>query len=380
MANYVTAIELSSSGIKLVVGYVYQDKVYVMHASEGEPLSVDKEDLINQSEAEKSLSSLLAEARRVIGNDLGSSIALLPPDGFRMKEDTESTMTVSSDSKIVQLDYANCISMIKKAVKEEGSEVIYCDPLHFETDSNESMSFPLGETSDKIYVTADAHLLPKSRYNRYIQILRDLDIFPYLTLLSPLGGLTFIKSTNPPKEYISLDIERDYSYITHIRNNHMVDSGRIPFGIDNGNKNVSIMLSTTLDRASELRHLFGFVAKKECISNPVPEVADAEELYNTFRESFSPIIEGIETFIKGKAISEGAPIVLYGLAKDEEGLDAYLKSSLNRAIYTIKNTIIGARKQSYINCLGGIICSYYPFQTPASDVKRDIKTNSFGRN
>ena len=124
MANNVTAIELSASGIRLVVGYVQSGKVYVLQALQGERLPLDADGKISVKASEESIELLFQTAKTSLGDhfDFGPVIAVYPSDGFKGKEGEGSSLTVEKSNRITQLDYSNCVNIIQKEVKEDGEE------------------------------------------------------------------------------------------------------------------------------------------------------------------------------------------------------------------------------------------------------------------
>ena len=80
MNKNVTAIDFSSSGIRVVTGYCFRNKVYVRQALEGLPLKVDEHGQIDIDDASNSLLILLNNLKKTINDDIGLIVPIFPAE------------------------------------------------------------------------------------------------------------------------------------------------------------------------------------------------------------------------------------------------------------------------------------------------------------
>ena len=96
MNNIVTAIELSPSGVRLVTGYVFQKKVYVLNSLIGSPISVDSNGYLNRKEISDSLFVLVNTCKSALNMpSLDNFIVILPPDEFQVRSGNTSSSTTN---------------------------------------------------------------------------------------------------------------------------------------------------------------------------------------------------------------------------------------------------------------------------------------------
>jgi hypothetical protein len=385
MENIITTVEFASSGIRLVSGYYFHGKAYVLNAMEGENLPFDANGLLETKATEQSLALLINTAKKNLHGELGVVIAILPPDGFVLKQAQGRSTTVDPASRITQIDYANCISMINKDVKTEGKKVIYDNPVLFTDDNKRDyQTFPMGIPSDQLNVLADAHLINKDSYLHYTQILATMGLTVYLDLLAPFCGVAFINSFKAPASYIGLDLEKDHLYLSYVSKNRFCFTEGIKFGIMDGVHGSANELSLSVDKTQDALNRFGF-SSDAGFDYQSPEKKSLLNFSSAFSKGFSPIIDEIKRFALDHSLLPDVPVVFYGPGSDIDLMDKFLSSMLERNVYVFSAKVIGARSKVFVDSLGAIQVSSYDYQEPKNGAKRkaeeeELKNTSFGRN
>lgn len=385
MDSIVTTIEFASSGIRLVSGYYFHGKVYVLAALEGDNIPLDADGLMDTKATEQSLALLLSTAKKSLKNDLGVIISLFPPDGFLVKQGQGRSTTVDPASRITQIDYANCISMINKDVKMEGKKVIYDDPVLFTDDNKRDFqSFPMGIQSDQLNVLADAHLISKDSFLHYEQILQDMGLTVYLNLIAPFSGTVFINSFEAPLSYVALDVEKDHFYMSYVSKKRFLFTENIRYGISDGVHAASQILKISEKNTNEALNLFGF-SDNAGFDYQSDEKKTLKDFSNAFKSGFDPLVKEISRFINDHSLLQDTPIVFFGLGSDIELMDKYLSDSLKRPVYIFSAKVIGSRSKVFVDGLGAIKVSSFNYQEPKYGARRkadeeELKNTSFGRN
>ena len=106
-----TVIEFTPENIRLISGYVKEEKIYLTNALEGEDLTIEGK-LPALREASESLKCLKEKALESI-KDLGSVILVLPPFDFEVLSNIDGQEYPSnSDGNLTSSDYQNCFNRI----------------------------------------------------------------------------------------------------------------------------------------------------------------------------------------------------------------------------------------------------------------------------
>lgn len=387
MANNVTAIELSTSGIRMTVGYVQNGKVFVLQALQGERIPLDGDGKISVQASEESIALLFQTARKALGErfDFGPVIAIFPSHSFKSKEGEGSTLTVDKASHISQLDYANCINIIQKEVKEDGFAAVCCSPFLFIYDNQVKREFLPGNVSEKLTVKADCMLLDSGDVQRYRKIFNDLDIFPYLELVDVYAALCFLMATNIPEKFLFLSLAEDEYCLSIVEERRLLYAESHAKGLVEGLKAFANKTGADLKEATTFARLFGFQEDEESIFAPLPHVLTLQEGRKKFEESFSDLLSSIQDLCREIHVEQNIPLVLYGVGSEIPGIDGFLSEATGRETYIVNNNSIGARNQDFIPCLGAIKASSLPYQLSSHEGRRQaddevMKKTYFGRN
>lgn len=387
MANNVTAIELSASGIRLVVGYVQSGKVYVLQALQGERLPLDADGKISVKASEESIELLFQTAKTSLGDhfDFGPVIAVYPSDGFKGKEGEGSSLTVEKSNRITQLDYSNCVNIIQKEVKEDGYLAVCCAPFLFVYDSEVKRDFLPGQISEKLSVKADCMLLEANDVRRYRKILNDIDIFPYLELVGVYASLEFLLGTFVPDKFLFVGLEEDSCSFSLVEERRLLFSQTDSFSLSRGVFDFAKRLSADEKTVRQYVQLFGFVEDVSNIPYPIPAASSEKVAASLLRECFSPLAKSLSEIATGLNLVAQVPLVVYGPGTDIPGIEEYLSNVTGRDAYLVNNNTIGARDPVFIGCLGGIKASNQPYQLSHHEGRQMaddeiIRKTYFGRN
>lgn len=376
MNNIISVIELSPSGIKLVVGYVFQGKVFVLDSLLGEPIRLDENGFLNKKEAQDSIRVLISTAQGTLKLSLENFVVLFPPDEFLSKEGKNSNYIVGDS--VTQKDYANCINMISKQSKEDNLSVVYVDPISFATDlEGSSKEFPIGKRTENFAVYADVHMISKVTFDYYNQMLSEIGIRPYLRLIAPFACISFLNSFKAPLSYFYIQLERNYSYLSFSKDKRLLFSKSFGKGTDDIYSYAKDKLNVSFERMKELSALFGLnndptFPFKTREKKTLMEVSDALKEGASFFEEFKKEMNSIDP-------SNSFPVILLGESSKIDGFNVFLSGLLQRDVLSFTPKVIGARSESFIPCLGGIRITSNSFMPLISVNKIKEQNETFTR-
>lgn len=378
MNKIVTAIDMNSSGISLVTGYVFQDKVYALFTKTVSPIKLNEEHNLDKEGATETLLSLIKEAEEAIHRPLRDFICLFPPDEFQYKVGNSTTFTSSESDTITFKDYQNCINMINKQYKIDGEAIVYNDPVYFQCDSTgKTYDFPLYKKSDSLYTETAIHMISKNTYEHYRSILREAGVNPYLCLVSTFASSYFLAFFKAPQMFIQLQIENDFVYLTLTRDKHLLASKMYPLGLNHVYLQASNQLKVDMNRAIELGKIFGL---KDDAGFPfvTNENLSLKTVSQAFKEGFNAILPSREE-VNTIASNITVPIILLGPGKKFEGLEKHVYEIYQRSTMTFSPKVIGARDDSLIASLGGIRMTENAFLEPLKETRKSENESSFTR-
>ena len=293
-------------------------------------------------------------------------------------------MTVDKTNRITQLDYANCINIIQKEVREVGMEAVCCSPFLFVYDNKVQREFLPGEVSEKLTVKADCLLLDSVEVRRYRKIFNDLDIFPYLELVDVYAALSFLMGGKIPERFLFLSLGEDEYVLSLVEEGRLLFAENLERGLRDDVHDLAKSLSADDREARTFVDLFGFSSGKGLI-NPLPHVLSQEEGREKIEKVFKPLLDAIDDLCHRLNLEGNIPLALFGPGTEIPDIDFFLLEKTKRKAYIVDNNTIGARSQDFIPTLGAIKASSLPYQLSSHEGIRQaedeaIKKTYFGRN
>lgn len=377
--NNITVVDFTLSGIRVIYGYFFQGKVYVLQSLESSTLPLDENGYLSSKEATDVLNMLLTTLREQTKANVNTVIPLYPANGFVVKQSASTVATIDPTSHIVQMDFINCCSMINKENKDKSTKIIYNEPIKFYDDYRREYSdFPIGVQSDHLSVKCYSHLISIDVYEHYRSILNSLNLNVYFELVSPVAASMFINYFDAPNDYIALDLEKEYIYLSHISNHHVIDSKYIKYGLNHITQTFANKISQSIERAEELINLFG-LSDDSPFKFQTEEKLSVADINLELSHSFRTLIDYLNSYISSNSINNDTPLILYGLGGNILNITSFLSQSLNKQVKLFSPIVIGARSKSFVPALGALRASEFKYQASLTESKKFENNINFTR-
>lgn len=378
MEKYITAIEISDTQIRLVVGYVQNGKVNLIHVAE-RPV----DGLISHGEVVdfQTLSSILASMREFKDETTKEKITVteatvvLPSFGLNIFQSSKTTNVVSPYSLIATIDIENVVSIVQKEQIPSGSEIIDIIPDSFVLEMGRSfVNPPINEKSNSITIKAKIHTLPNRVVADYKRIFDAAKIKIRRLCVSSYAMAELSKNKEEiPQSYILVDIGADISNITLVGNNSPFETVSFYSGASNLIRKIAGHLNITFDEALELLQKYGLderpltykpsIAKS--MMNGIETDHDPETLNFIIKEFFKEeyfdkFDAAYETLMKSYPENvRNLPVVFSGGITNMFGFDGLVKEkfSSNASIHYLTPGCMGARDTKYNAVIGALYAS-----------------------
>jgi cell division protein FtsA len=375
MDKPIAAIEISSSSLKLVVGHELDNQVIVLYTltkpCEG---LVENGEIINASAISDILKGFIniqdQEAKLKI--TISEVTLVLPPLGFEIYQNDKTTNVVSSIGQIDKLDISNVISLVRKETVPNGNEIVDIIPDNFTLDDGRVfLTPPIGEKSNTLSVRAKVHALPSAHFQKYCQAVENSGIHIKRAVVAPYAvGELYKTYEEVPKSYIYIDVGAKITTATLIGDGVPYSSSYILKGGDTLTEKIATEFSISVEDAEKIKRKYGLNKREISFS---PSIITSQDEYGEKRDLFiSDLNKVIEVFIDEYADSlskcidtmlhgydnpkfHRLPFVLGGDGSRLGGFVVELKKYFPaNDIISIVPKSLGARRQSYANCLGAI--------------------------
>jgi len=397
MENYISAIEISDTKVRLAVGYVKDDKVNLIHVAERHIHGLVSRGEIIDFQTLSSIIASMKEFRDETTKEkfvVGDVTLVLPSIGLNVFQSTKTSNVVSPYATIAAIDIENVISLVQKEAIPSGSEIIDIIPDSFVLEMGRSfINPPINERSNNITIKAKIHTLPSrivSDYKRLMDFAR-IKVRRMCVSSYALGELARYND-EIPNSFVLCDLGSDVSNITLVGNNTIFETISFMCGASDLINKVADKFAIPYEDALELIRKYGLderpltfkptIAKSNVNgveTHQDPESLNAiikefflEEYFNKFDTAYETLMKGYPENIRN------LPIVFTGGLSKMIGFEILAKEKFdsNASIHYLEPQCIGARDTSF-SAVVGAICASCKYKGSLSDTR--IKSNQLTR-
>lgn len=355
MNNIYAALEIANGGVKLLVGYYFNGRVYVLHALQSTSASLTNGYIDDVKKVAVSIKEVVNSAQSQLGYKIEEVCLCLPPIDMEIKTDTAMTSTVGSDSIVTGSDVINVTTMIKKKVSEPGKKIVAIIPHKYLLDNGQSYrELPSRAFSNSLTVEADCELVDENIFETYKEACEEAGLKVQSFVLAPFATIKLLESYEQiPAQYVLIDIGAKLTDIALVFENRLLAGRAVSFGGDDVVKAVAKELNLTFDQAFRYVEVYGLT------SGPSFEFRTEagftlDRLAAVIRKTLVSLSNHIKNALNEFGLRELPTVILSGGGANLVGLDEFISETfmINVMVFTPKN--FGARNKSYANLLGMI--------------------------
>ncbi len=384
-------IEITNSVIRLIIGYVVNDKPAIIFTREVKNDGVIKNGEIVDFEA---LVEILTNLKVISDNEAHVRITLkevtllFPAIGFQVYKSEKSTGVVSQSSKIQQLDIQNAIALVQKDPIPAGSLTVDIIPIRFLLDGNRTFSVPpINETSQSLMVSAFIHTLPKHIFESYVLAFEKVDIAIKRCFVNVYSLAELARSKqNLPKNYILLDMGHGVTTLTIVGNNYPYNSTHLNYGGLSLFELISENFNVSLETAEELVIKYGVEERKSSfnpsIGESLPDEAgqttcftskDLTALIKTFLSDYKLKLQtGFDALVQTYSEEvRNLPLVITGGLSELKGMKEFISENFDNEAHYLASDVVGARSSRFNACIGALLLSSH-YRGSLSDQKAKV--------
>lgn len=363
--KYHIALELTSQSIKLVAGFVLNEKVYVVDVIQRYCAGLSNGLIQDVDETVKVLKEVIANASQKLNCTIKDVSLVLPPFNLACATDSGSTNTIDGNDRIQHVDVSNIITQIKKRnFKEKDLKIIDVIPDRFYLDNNEQyLVEPLGKISETLSLHASIYAISNKVVALFENCFEKAGInIKYMTI-SPYASSLYLSTIDGmPSSYILFDLGHSFSTITYVhQKNTIIKSSIVAFGGDDITKYISKTFNISYKEAEILKIKYG-IDSDPCFEVPIKEGITFNRLADAITSSIKPFLSGAKRAIDElNPDKEDLPIVLIGGTSSLKSIENLIADELEQSVLTYQMLTIGARDRGLIPALGLIkYCANQP--------------------
>ena len=376
-----TVIEFTPENIRLISGYVKEEKIYLTNALEGEDLTIEGK-LPALREASESLKCLKEKALESI-KDLGSVILVLPPFDFEVLSNIDGQEYPSnSDGNLTSSDYQNCFNRILNRARNCSAkgEIIDLHPFSFTIDSSERFEdYPTILRAQSLQVNADIHLIDPEFASFAREVLRRNQIEAKLTFVSSYARYEYLYQQRRLPNFYNLDIQAERIEVTTVVSRRITDAKILSKSGKDLLRAIAKELSISMERALELLKTFGFAGDPN-----FPFQTEEGITLSSLKTAAINAVRDLaqDVYFSLKKTSEPIPMILSGTLAQIEDLDSLFSRLLAINVQAFHSPLFGAKSGAYESMLGALLLANKPYQNMKENTKSvqtSLKRTGFDR-
>ena len=369
-------IEITNSVLRLVVGYVVNDKPAIIFEHEYDNNGVvkdgevvDFEGLVNLLNSIKVISDPEAHIRIT----LKEVTLLFPAIGFNVFSSEKSTGVVSPTQIVQPLDIQNSINLVNQDRLPSGLTTIDIIPVSFALSDNRVFNVPpVNEQSSSLTVKAFIHTLPNHIYEPFVKAFEKVDIAIKRSFVTVYAISELVRYTpEMPSSYILIDMGDELTSITLIGSGYPYNSTHFLLGGRALAEEVSNKFNMSLSEAKAYVQKYGIDSRDTSFKPNIALKANEGEVRPSFTtKDLSSVITSFLNGYKSRLASsidtivenlpdevKNFPLVFTGGFSSLNGMKEYLKNNFSNELFFVCPLVPGVRHPRYSALIGALLLS-----------------------
>ena len=380
------AIEISHRFIKVALGYVQDEQVYVTYVKKVPINHLLENGVIKEREAliREALIRELSKINPVVDqefnvNRLLNKVSLIfPPYGLEVYQTKQMTSVVSEERVVGEIDLRNLYVSIRNKRLPVDNELIDIIPEAFVIDNGNVYSHaPIGKVSSAINAFCKVLTIPKRIDTEYSSILKEANIQISRKVVSTFAAAELIATyQDVPAVYFLVDIGASSTSVSLIGKKQLYATRSFSWGGDNITDRIVSNFNISEEEAEKIKILYGLDRREikfeyAVSKSDTPEGVNrhlVNELNDLIEVELDELHKNMNIAIEQLALTykiadyQNIPIILIGGTSRLKGIVPYL---VNKGTYQniskLSPRTLGARDPSLFGVLGSIYVNYkYP--------------------
>lgn len=369
MKQIITSLDIGTNSIKLIVGEIYKERLFVLAVSKVYTKGIKKGIVVNEEEVSLSLKEAFKEAESVIGSKI-NKVILCVPSYFASFVKSEGYTTISRDDMIVNGE--DITRSLQASVYNRVSpnlELVNVTPMYFIINEKEVVSDPKGMEAFKVSANTMLSMAPKKSIYPLIQILESLGV--KVVDLS-FGGMCdyfeFRTDDMKKKNTAVINIGHSKTEVSIIKEDVLVSTEVLDIGGRNIDRDISYIYDLKLDDSKKLKETFAVAHKDKSSMNDICEVLTKSEenikinqyeVSDIVHSRVREILELAKKQINLLTKEEISYIIVTGGITELDGFNLVFKEVFGKNASVSKVSELGVRNNVFSTSLGFIKYYYY---------------------
>lgn len=364
MKQIITSLDLGSNSIKIIVGEIYKNELFVLACSEVKSKGIKKGLIVDGEKTALSIKEAFKRAEDVLGIRI-DKVIVTTPSYYADFIKGEGYTTITREDKIVNgYDITKALQASVYNRISPNLELVSVSPVEFIINDQEFMKDPKGVTAFKLGVNSILGTVPKKNVYTLISILETLGI--KVVDLAFGGQADYFQFRLPEyKDKLGavINIGAGKTEISIINEEILVSTEVLDAGGKNIDRDISYIYDLSLEDSRKLKEKFSLAHKSnastseivECLTKngehiKINQYEVSEIVYSRVREILELSKKQINLLTK-KDISY---IIITGGTTEIDGFNKVYQEIFGKNALVTRVETLGVRNNRYSSALGTI--------------------------
>lgn len=358
----ITSLDIGNEEIKVIVASAFDNKCNVLASTSIRSSGIKKNTIYNEKKLRESVKLAILKTEEKIGMKIKEVILLIPSNTAKMT--IETGLVDIKDNIVRGSDIKRVLADAKKDTFDDTRELVSVLPISFTVDDNISVSNPIGEEGNKLFVKAVVSTSLKSEIYPLISIVSSLGIsIVDIVHKSQADYYTVSNNSLDRKLGCVINMGGDVTTVSIFNKGIMIKNSYIPLGSSSVDKDISFVYKVDIKTARHLKETFALAVPRYADKYDSVDVVTLEnksitvtqsEISKVIESRLNEILKLAKNEINRLTKREISYIIVVGGISELAGFNYIVEDALSRNASCLDMQQMGARHNKYTSAFGAI--------------------------
>ncbi len=358
----ITSLDIGNEEIKVIVASAFDNKCNVLASTSIRSSGIKKNTIYNEKKLRESVKLAILKTEEKIGMKIKEVILLIPSNTAKMT--IETGLVDIKDNIVRGSDIKRALADAKKDTFDDTRELVSVLPISFTVDDNISVSNPIGEEGNKLFVKAVVSTSLKSEIYPLISIVSSLGIsIVDIVHKSQADYYTVSNNSLDRKLGCVINLGGDVTTVSIFNKGIMIKNSYIPLGSSSVDKDISFVYKVDIKTARHLKETFALAVPRYADKYDSVDVVTLEnksitvtqsEISKVIESRLNEILKLAKNEINRLTKREISYIIVVGGISELAGFNYIVEDVLSRNASCLDMQQMGARHNKYTSAFGAI--------------------------
>lgn len=358
----ITSLDIGNEEIKVIVASAFDNKCNVLASTSIRSSGIKKNTIYNEKKLRESVKLAILKTEEKIGMKIKEVILLIPSNTAKMT--IETGLVDIKDNIVRGSDIKRVLADAKKDTFDDTRELVSVLPISFTVDDNISVSNPIGEEGNKLFVKAVVSTSLKSEIYPLISIVSSLGIsIVDIVHKSQADYYTVSNNSLDRKLGCVINMGGDVTTVSIFNKGIMIKNSYIPLGSSSVDKDISFVYKVDIKTARHLKETFALAVPRYADKYDSIDVVTLEnksitvtqsEISKVIESRLNEILKLAKNEINRLTKREISYIIVVGGISELAGFNYIVEDVLSHNASCLDMQQMGARHNKYTSAFGAI--------------------------